>query len=135
MSLPPPAARSGYDRTAFFVSDGTGITAETFGHSVLIQFDLRFREIRLPFVDSVDKAHEAVRRINESAATDGRRPIVFTTLVKSDLSAIVRKSEGLHMDLIQTFVEPLEQDRAQPQHRRCERLQKPHRGDQLRARA
>jgi regulator of PEP synthase PpsR (kinase-PPPase family) len=109
-----PASKSSYDRTAFFVSDGTGITAETFGHSVLIQFDLRFREIRLPFVDTIDKAHEAVRRINESAAADGKRPIVFTTLVKSDLSAIVRKSDGLHMDLIQTFVEPLEQELGVP---------------------
>jgi len=98
------------DRTVFFVSDGTGITAETFGHSVLTQFELRFRQIRLPFVDSVDKAHEAVRRINDSWSTDGKRPIVFSTMVKAELSGIVRQSRGMHMDLIQTFVEPLEQE-------------------------
>ena len=99
-----------FDRTVFFVSDGTGITAETFGHSVLTQFDLRFRQIRLPFIDSADKAHDAVRRINDCCATEGKRPIVFSTLVKSDLSEIVRRSEGMHMDLIQTFVDPLEQE-------------------------
>ena len=99
-----------FDRTVFFVSDGTGITAETFGHSVLTQFDLRFRQIRLPFIDSADKAHDAVRRINECCAAEGKRPIVFSTLVKSDLSEIVRRSEGMHMDLIQTFVDPLEQE-------------------------
>jgi regulator of PEP synthase PpsR (kinase-PPPase family) len=77
---------------------------------VLTQFDLRFREIRLPYVDSVDKAHEALRRINDAADEDGRRPIVFSTLVKSDLSAIVHKGNALHMDLIQTFVDPLEQE-------------------------
>ena len=99
-----------FDRTVFFVSDGTGITAETFGHSVLTQFDLRFRQIRLPFIDSADKAHDAVRRINDCCATEGKRPIVFSTLVKSDLSEIVRGSEGMHMDLIQTFVDPLEQE-------------------------
>lgn len=99
-----------FDRTVFFVSDGTGITAETFGHSVLTQFDLRFRQIRLPFIDSADKAHDAVRRINDCCATEGKRPIVFSTLVKSDLSQIVRRSEGMHMDLIQTFVDPLEQE-------------------------
>jgi len=101
----PPA-----DRTVFFVSDGTGITAETFGHAVLTQFELRFREIRLPFVDTLDKAYEAVRRINDAFHADGVRPIVFSTLVKSDLSTVIRQSKGMHMDLIQTFVDPLEQE-------------------------
>lgn len=98
------------DRTVFFVSDGTGITAETFGHSVLTQFELRFREIRLPFIDTLDKAHEAVRRINAACSQEGKRPIVFSTLVKADLSTVIRKSNAMHMDLIQTFVEPLEQE-------------------------
>jgi regulator of PEP synthase PpsR (kinase-PPPase family) len=97
-------------RTVFFVSDGTGITAETFGHAVLTQFDLRFRQIRLPFIDTVDKAHDAARRINDTFAHDNQAPIVFSTLVKSDLSDVIRKSKGMHMDLIQTFVAPLEQE-------------------------
>jgi regulator of PEP synthase PpsR (kinase-PPPase family) len=101
----PPAAR-----TVFFVSDGTGITAETFGHSVLTQFDLRFKQIRLPFVDTLDKAYSAVREINHAFEKDGKRPIIFSTLVKADLSAVIRQSKGMHMDLIQTFVEPLEQE-------------------------
>ena len=105
-----PAGSSGFDRTVFFVSDGTGITAETFGHSVLTQFDLRFRQIRLPFIDSVDKAHDAVRRINDSFTVEGKRPIVFSTLVKAELSAIIHRATAMHMDLIQTFVEPLEQE-------------------------
>jgi regulator of PEP synthase PpsR (kinase-PPPase family) len=98
------------DRTVFFVSDGTGITAETFGHSVLTQFELRFKQIRLPFIDTLDKAYDAVRRINEAFETDGKRAIVFSTLVKAELSMVVRQSKGMHMDLIQTFVEPLEQE-------------------------
>lgn len=97
-------------RTVFFVSDGTGITAETFGHSVLTQFEMRFKQVRLPFIDTTDKAYDALRKINETFATDGQRPIIFSTLVKSDLSSIVRQSQGMHMDLIQTFVEPLEQE-------------------------
>ena len=105
-----PAGSPGFDRTVFFVSDGTGITAETFGHSVLTQFDLRFRQIRLPFIDSADKAHDAVRRINDTYNAEGKRPIVFSTLVQQELSDIVRKSTGMHMDLIQTFVDPLEQE-------------------------
>jgi len=103
--LLPPA-----DRTVFFVSDGTGITAETFGHSVLTQFELRFKQIRLPFIDTLEKAYDAVREINEAYEHDGKRPIVFSTLVKAELSSVVRQSKGMHMDLIQTFVEPLEQE-------------------------
>ncbi len=97
-------------RTVFFVSDGTGITAETFGHSVLTQFDLRFRQIRLPFIDTCDKAYDAVRKINEVAAEDGTKPIVFSTLVKAELSEVIQRANAMHMDLIQTFVAPLEQE-------------------------
>ena len=97
-------------RTVFFVSDGTGITAETFGHAVLTQFEMRFRQVRLPFVDTLDKAYEAVRRINEAGDADGCRPLVFSTLVKPDLSNVIRQARGMHQDLIQTFVAPLEQE-------------------------
>ncbi len=110
MQIQPTGIKTKHYRTVFFVSDGTGITAETFGHSVLAQFDLIFREIRLPFVDTIDKAHEAQRRINEAAESEGKRPIVFSTMVKIELSGIVRKSNGLHMNLIKTFVDPLEQE-------------------------
>ena len=68
-------------RTVFFVSDGTGITAETFGNAILAQFDMKSRHVRLPFTDTIDKAHQAVRQINHTAETEGNKPIVFTTLV------------------------------------------------------
>jgi len=97
-------------RSAFFISDGTGITAETFGHSVLTQFDLRFRQVRLPFIDTLDKAYDAARKINEAFAADGGQRPIISTLVKNDLSDVIRKSKGMHMDLIQTFVAPLEQE-------------------------
>lgn len=102
-----PAA---FDRTVFFVSDGTGITAETFGHAVLTQFNLRFKQVRLPFIDDLDKAHRAAGRINQSFAQEGKRPIIFSTLVKGDLSQIIRNTKCMYMDLIQTFVGPLEQE-------------------------
>ncbi|KQQ36031.1 phosphoenolpyruvate synthetase regulatory protein [Duganella sp. Leaf126] len=97
-------------RTVFFVSDGTGITAETFGHSVLTQFELRFRQIRLPFIDTLDKAHEAARKINDAMVADGQRPIIFSTLVQTELSDVIRRCKGMYMDLFQTFVAPLEQE-------------------------
>ncbi|MBI1772403.1 MAG: kinase/pyrophosphorylase [Burkholderiales bacterium] len=110
MSDTTQQARPAANRTVFFVSDGTGITAETFGHSVLTQFDLKFKQVRLPFIDTLEKAHDAVRKINDAYTAEGNRPIVFSTLVKTDLAGVVFKSKGLHMDLIQTFVSPLEQE-------------------------
>lgn len=97
------------DRTVFFVSDGTGITAETFGHSLLSQFEgQRLREVRLPFTDTPDKAREAVDRINHQGRLDGRRPIIFSTLVNESINAIVRRADAVFLDLIATFVGPLE---------------------------
>ena len=100
-----------YDRTVFYVSDGTGITAETFGHSLLTQFEnLRLREVRLPFIDSDEKAHEVLRRVAAQGQADGRRPIVFSTLVNARINAIVREADARILDLFSTFVEPLEQE-------------------------
>ena len=70
-----------HQRTIFFISDGTGVTAETFGRAIMKQFDITTRAVRLPFVDTVDKAHQAVRQINHTAEQEGKKPIVFTTLV------------------------------------------------------
>jgi regulator of PEP synthase PpsR (kinase-PPPase family) len=98
-------------RTVFFVSDQTGVTAETMGHSLLTQFDtLEFRPVTLPFVSSVDKAEEAVRRINRAAAEEGVRPVVFSTLVQDELREIVMKSNGLFLDFFAAFVGPLERE-------------------------
>lgn len=97
------------DRTVFFVSDGTGITAETFGHSVLSQFEgLKLRQVRLPFIDTREKAEEALTRIRHQGMVDGRRPIVFSTLVDPRINDIVRTADALFLDLIATFVGPLE---------------------------
>jgi len=96
-------------RTVFFVSDQTGVTAETMGHSLLTQFDgLEFRQVTLPFIASVDKAEEAVRKINATGAEDGQRPVVFSTLVKGDLRSIVKRSNGLFLDFFDAFLGPLE---------------------------
>lgn len=96
-------------RTVFFVSDGTGITAETFGNAILAQFQNNFRHVRLPFIDSVDKAHQAVREINHTGIVDGNKAIVFTTLVNMEvLRVIADHCQGMVLDMFGTFVHPLE---------------------------
>jgi regulator of PEP synthase PpsR (kinase-PPPase family) len=97
------------NRTVFFVSDGTGITAETFGNSILNQFSAKPRHVRRPFIDSADKAHQVVREINHTAEVEGKRPIVFITLVDREVLAIVKDlSKGMVLDMFNTFIEPLE---------------------------
>lgn len=97
--------------TVFFISDGTGITAETFGNAILAQFELKFRHVRLPFLDSVDKAHQAIRQINHTADLEGRRPIVFSTLVNTEVMEVIQQGcKGLLLDMFGTFVTPLEQE-------------------------
>src|SRR4030088_1025094 len=107
----PCRSRAVNRRTVFFVSDQTGVTAETMGHSLMTQFEgLEFRPVTLPFVSSVDKAQEAVRRINRAAEEQGLRPIVFSTLVQDDLREIVVTANALFLDLFSTFVGPLERE-------------------------
>jgi len=97
------------ERTVFFLSDQTGVTAETLGHSLLTQFNgQEFRQVTLPFIDSDDKAHEAVTRINRAGEIDSLRPIVFSTLVQDNLRAIVREAHGLYLDIFDVFLDPLE---------------------------
>lgn len=101
-------------RTVFFISDGTGITAETLGHSLLAQFpETRFRQVRAPFIDDVDKAIDCATQIREAAQEDGARPLVFSTLVNPDTVAALRKADALFMDLFERFIEPLETELGQ----------------------
>jgi [pyruvate, water dikinase]-phosphate phosphotransferase / [pyruvate, water dikinase] kinase len=98
-------------RTVFFVSDQTGVTAETLGHSLMTQFEgLEFRPVTLPFVSSLDKAHEAVRRIDRAAQEEGVRPIVFSTLVQDELRDVVMTANALFLDMFSAFVGPLERE-------------------------
>ena len=97
--------------SVFFVSDGTGITAETFGNAILAQFEVKFRHIRIPFVDTVDKAHQAVRQILHTGEIEGRRPVVFTTLVNMEVLNVILEGcqdKTLLMDMFSIFVNPLE---------------------------
>lgn len=99
------------ERTVFFLSDQTGVTAETLGHSLLTQFDSQeFRQVTLPFIDTEDKAREAVRKINEAARSASMKPIIFSTLVQDEFRAIVKEAEGLHLDIFDVFLEPLEHE-------------------------
>ncbi|MBP7490375.1 MAG: kinase/pyrophosphorylase [Azospira sp.] len=96
-------------RTIFFISDGTGITAETLGHSLLTQFEgVRLKMVRIPFVNSTDKARECLERLKEATILDGARPIVFSTLIDRDLNRILSEANVLCLNFFDTFIVPLE---------------------------
>jgi hypothetical protein len=98
-------------RSVFFVSDGTGITAETFGKAILAQFETKARYNRMPFIDTADKAHQVVRQINHAGVVDGAKPIVFTTLVNMEVLQVIQAGcQGMLLDMFGTFVHPLEQE-------------------------
>ena len=96
-------------RTVFVISDGTGITAEMLGHSLLTQFEgMSLSQITVPFVDSEEKARECVQRINETRRAGNARPIVFTTLVNNRIRDILRESDAFMLDFFEMFLDPLE---------------------------
>ncbi|ACL74006.1 conserved hypothetical protein [Thioalkalivibrio sulfidiphilus HL-EbGr7] len=98
-------------RSVFYVSDGTGITAETLGHTLLTQFDqVQFSPVNLPFVDSEEKLDAALLRISRAADQDGAPPLVFSTLIDRRLrEALASRCKGVVFDLFETYTSGLEQ--------------------------
>ncbi|ATJ82997.1 pyruvate, water dikinase regulatory protein [Halomonas beimenensis] len=100
-------------RTAFFISDGTGITAESLGRSLLAQFEnVDIRMLTKPYIDSVDKARRLVEIIEATAVKDGETPIIIDTIVDQDVRNVIRDAPGFKVDIFSTFLEPLEQELA-----------------------
>jgi [pyruvate, water dikinase]-phosphate phosphotransferase / [pyruvate, water dikinase] kinase len=98
-------------RPVYYVSDGTGITAETIGHSLLTQFTgTRFVTDRLPFVDTPDKARAAAEEIRRGGEQHGTRPIVVNSCVDEELNRILAGSGALMLDVFAPFIAPLEQE-------------------------
>jgi regulator of PEP synthase PpsR (kinase-PPPase family) len=106
-------------RPVFYVSDGTGITAETIGHSLLTQFNgVEFDTRRIAFVDSVEKAESAVAEIQRAGTASGQRPVVVNTVVDPELNRLLAESGALMLDVFAPFISPLEQELGVPREAR-----------------
>nr|WP_320135008.1 pyruvate, water dikinase regulatory protein [uncultured Amphritea sp.] len=102
-------------RTAFFISDGTGITAEALGNSLLAQFgSIQFNKVTLPYIDSIDKAVDAVATIDQAGKDDGYRPIVFDTVVDEAIRDVISTSTAYKIDVFSAFLKPLELELGSP---------------------
>jgi Uncharacterized protein conserved in bacteria len=104
MTTPEPPKRS-----IFFLSDRTGITAETLGATLLTQFDEgSFRQSTLPFVNSPEKARSTLEYIEHTGTVSGLKPIIFSTTLSGEVRDILRTGEAVFLDLFDTFLPALE---------------------------
>ena len=96
-------------RPVFYVSDGTGITAETIGHSLLTQFSgTQFSTNRIPFVDSIERAREVAALIRARGEAMEVRPIVVSSCVDPSLALALGESGALVLDVFAPFIAPME---------------------------
>ncbi|MDP3704658.1 MAG: pyruvate, water dikinase regulatory protein [Legionellaceae bacterium] len=96
-------------RSVFMISDGTGITVESLGSSLLTQFEmLEFEKQVYPFIDSMQKAEQLCAKINVCYEDTANKPLVFMTLVNPELCDVIKQSNACVLDLFDTFLAPLE---------------------------
>lgn len=105
-------------RSVFFISDHTGITAETLGRGLLSQFDhIEFSRSTLPFIDNEEKARAAVEKIAAAASESGLRPIVISSITHPEIRAAIAKADAAIFDVFEMFLPALEQELgASPSH-------------------
>lgn len=97
-------------RTAFYISDGTAITSEVFGHATLSLFPVEFNHKTIPFVETEEKAHEIKALINATSSKQGEKPLVFFTFVNHKLSEIIRSADAVSYDFLTTYSEKIESE-------------------------
>lgn len=96
-------------RHVYMLSDGTGITAEALGNSLITQFEnIQFEKTTIPYIDSIEKAESVVIHINKIHDLHQIKPLVFMTLVNPEIRALIKTARASVFDLFSTFIGPLE---------------------------
>ena len=104
-------------RQVYFLSNGTAITAETLGLSLLAQFpDHPFQTQTFPFVDTLEKAHTVADEINHCIDDNGQLPIVICTMGDEDLLKIIKQCKALVIDPFGDILPRLEKALATQHH-------------------
>ena len=92
-------------RSVFFISDGTAITSETLGRSILSQFPkVPFETRVIPYVDTLDRADEAVNQINLAHQRDGVKPLVFDTIVDPVIRERINGADAFNLDIYEGLI-------------------------------
>jgi [pyruvate, water dikinase]-phosphate phosphotransferase / [pyruvate, water dikinase] kinase len=95
----------------FFLSDSTGISAETMGNALLIQFpELRFERRLIPFITTVEEAQRVVG-ILDRAMAGPVTPLAFSTTAVSEIRDVLHTSTcplvdffDLHMERVESIL-------------------------------
>jgi regulator of PEP synthase PpsR (kinase-PPPase family) len=96
-------------RHVFMISDGTGITAENLGNSLITQFEnINFEKHTIPYIDTLEKAFAVRQRINQTFQETGNKPLLFMTIINTNIAKMIKKSSATAFDLFNTFIDPLE---------------------------
>lgn len=96
--------------SVYFVSESTGITAEAYGHSLLSQFhNARFNIKYTPFINTRDKAQALANEILHRAEAEGKKPIVFATMVDEEINTLLKHAECHYFELFDRFMPDLMQ--------------------------
>lgn len=98
-------------RFVYMISDGTGITVEFLGNSLMTQFEhIEFESQVFPYIDTVDKANDLVNEINRCYEETNKKPVVFMTLVNPEISYQFKRANARIFDLFSIFIAPLEDE-------------------------
>ncbi len=95
------------NRTAFFISDGTGITAGALGKLLEHFPNTHFTQVRLPFTNTPESIKLAQEAILHATEKDGARPVVIMTLGDINLRHTLKQCDAYFIDLFNTFIDPL----------------------------
>ena len=101
------------NRTVFFISDGTGITAGALGKLLEHFPSTSFTQVRMPFTDTLDKIKLAQEAILQAAEVNGSRPVVIMSIGSIELRNALKESNAYFIDLFSTFIDPLGVELAQ----------------------
>ena len=95
-------------RPAFYVSDGTAITSEVFGHALLSLFPTEFEHHTISFVETPEQAKEAKIKIDKASKRSGMPALVFHTFVNPEIREIIDSCDAIIYNFLEHFVAPLE---------------------------
>ena len=97
-------------RWAFFISDGTAITVESLGNSLLAQFSdsVEFDKRTFRYICDQDSLRSACNFIKQKYAESGELPLIFETIVDPEIRAVIAQLPGVMFDVFDHFLAPLE---------------------------
>lgn len=93
----------------FFLSDSTGISAETMGNALLIQFpEVHFERTLFPFITTTEEAQRVVAILDE--AMEGPvTPLVFTTAADDTVRAELARTKAPVIDFFDIHMSRVEE--------------------------